>query len=244
MAGPGRLTPPPARPLVSCIVPAFNAAAHLAQALASITAQTHRPLDVVVVDDGSTDDTAALAEGWGAPVRLVRQDTAGPAATRNRGIEAAEGDLLAFLDPDDLWHPEKLERQVAHLAAHPDAEGCVSHVRLFWDEGFEREAQHYADSPRMVEGGVPGYATTALLARRTAFARVGLLDAERWYSDATEWFVRARDRGVRIDLLDDVLTLHRMHGENLTRRRPQASADEFLGLVHEHLQRRRGRAPS
>jgi glycosyltransferase involved in cell wall biosynthesis len=226
-------------PTTSCIVPTFDAAEHLAGALECILGQTRPPTEVVVVDDGSSDDTVAIARSWGDPVRVVEQPTGGPAATRNRGAAEATGDLLAFLDPDDRWLPHKLEVQVAHLTAEPDAGGCVSRVRQVWADGFDAEAAHYAAHPRMADDGVPGYATTSLLVRREAWAEVGPLDVDRWYSDATEWFVRARDRGVRIDLLDDVLTLHRLHDGNLTRRRSADSADEFLDLVHERLRARR-----
>ena len=226
-------------PTVTCVVPAFDAGEHLRGALECIVAQTHPPTEVLVVDDGSADDTVAIARAWGEPVRVIEQPTSGPAATRNRGATEATGDLLAFLDPDDRWLPHKLEVQVAHLTAEPGAGGCVARVRQVWDEAFSEEAAHYADHARMADDGVPGYATTSLLVRREAWAEVGPLDTERWYSDATEWFVRARDRGVRIDLLDDVLVLHRLHGHNLTRRRPAESADEFLHLVHDRLRARR-----
>jgi glycosyltransferase involved in cell wall biosynthesis len=224
---------------VSCIVPTFDAGEHLAGALECILGQTHPPAEVLVVDDGSSDDTVAIARAWGDPVRVVEQPTAGPAATRNRGAAEATGDLLAFLDPDDRWLPHKLEVQVAHLATDPGAGGCVGRVRQVWADGFDDEAAHYAAHPRMADGGVPGYATTALLVRREAWAEVGPLDTDRWYSDATEWFMRARDLDVRIDLLEDVLTLHRLHDRNLTRRRPADSADEFLDLVHDRLRARR-----
>jgi glycosyltransferase involved in cell wall biosynthesis len=226
-------------PTVSCIVPTFDAAAHLAGALECIVGQTRPPTEVLVVDDGSSDDTVAIARAWGEPVRVVEQATAGPAATRNRGAAEATGDLLAFLDPDDRWLPHKLEVQVAHLTGAPGAGGCVSMVRQVWADGFDDEAARYAAHPRMATEGVPGYATTSLLVRREAWAEVGPLDPARWYSDATEWFVRAGDRGVRIDLLDQVLTLHRLHDRNLTRRRPAESAEEFLDLVHGRLRARR-----
>ncbi len=224
---------------VSCIVPTFDAGQHLAGALECIVGQTHPPTEVLVVDDGSSDDTVAIGRAWGDPVRVVEQPTSGPAATRNRGAAEATGDLLAFLDPDDRWLPHKLEVQVAHLAGDAGAGGCVGRVRQVWSEGFDAEAAAYAAHERMATEGVPGYATTSLLVRREAWAEVGPLDPERWFSDATEWFVRARDLGVRIDLLDDVLTLHRLHDRNLTRRRTADSAAEFLDLVHQRLQARR-----
>lgn len=197
-----------------------------------------------MVDDGSSDDTVSVAEAWGDPVRVVTQATAGPAATRNRGAAEARGEFLAFLDPDDRWLPHKLAVQVDHLASHPEVGGCVGRVRQVWAEGFDDEADHYREHARMEADGVPGYATTSLLVRRSAFATVGPLDPDRWFSDATDWFVRARRLGVAIDLLDDVLTVHRLHGDNLTRRRAQASAEEFLDLVHQHLRQRRGSGTS
>jgi glycosyltransferase involved in cell wall biosynthesis len=228
--------------LVSCIVPAFNSAAHLPAALGSIVEQTYRPLEAIVVDDGSDDETAEIAQGWGDPVRLVRQRTAGPAATRNRGIAASRGEFVAFLDPDDLWQPEKLALQVGVLRSRPDLDACVSHARMFWDPALEPELERRREHVRM--GPIPGYSTTTLLARHRTFERVGTLDPGLWYADAVEWFLRARERGVRVELLPDVLTLHRLHVGNLTRRRPQASEDEFLDLVMSVIARRRERQAS
>jgi glycosyltransferase involved in cell wall biosynthesis len=226
-------TPAPER--VSVVVPAFNAAAHLPAALASILAQTVGPLEVIVADDGSTDATREIAAAHGAPVRVVTQPTAGPPATRNLGIRAACGDLLAFLDPDDLWAPEKTERQLAVLRARPTALGVVCHVQQFSDDGVveERLRGHARMAP------VPGYATGALLARREAFDVVGLLPEDVWFTDATAWFVRARELEAEIAVMDEVLAFHRLHAENLTRRRATESADEFLGLVKTTLDRRR-----
>jgi glycosyltransferase involved in cell wall biosynthesis len=226
--------------LVSCIVPAHNAAAHLRMALDSILDQTHRPLEIVVVDDGSTDDTAAIAASYGEPVRVVHQVDAGPAATRNLGIRSARAELVAFLDPDDLWHPEKLARQVARFRARPELDCSVTHVRMFWPEGHDDVERRYRDHPRMA--GIPGYATGSLLARRSAFDRVGPLNTGLWFTDAVDWFVRAREHGLAIELLDDVLVFHRLHRDNLTSRREEASRDEFLALVKGALDRRRGRS--
>lgn len=111
-------------PLVSVVIPAFNAAATLDQTLQSVRAQTHRCLDIIVVDDGSTDATAeiALSHASADPrIRLVRQANGGVAAARNAGVRLARGELVAPIDADDLWAPTKIERQVAALAANPEA---------------------------------------------------------------------------------------------------------------------------
>lgn len=107
-------------PLVSVIVPAYNAEATLAETLSSVLAQTHRRLEILVVDDGSRDGTAAVAEAVRRAeprLELIRQANAGVAAARNAGLARARGDYVAWLDADDLWHPAKVEKQLAVFAA-------------------------------------------------------------------------------------------------------------------------------
>src|SRR2546426_10667200 len=94
--------------LISCIVPVFNGERYLHETLNSILAQTYRPLEIIVADDGSTDGTRTIVASYGQQVRYLWQLNAGPAAARNLGLTAAKGEFIAFLDADDLWHPEKL----------------------------------------------------------------------------------------------------------------------------------------
>jgi glycosyltransferase involved in cell wall biosynthesis len=102
-------------PSISVVIPCYNGAKYLRETLASVLAQTHPILEVIVVDDGSTDDSAAIAESVGPPVRVIRQPNQGESVARNRGIDEARGDWVAFLDADDLWKPEKIAKQVAAL---------------------------------------------------------------------------------------------------------------------------------
>lgn len=99
-------------PLISCIVPVYNGEKYLDETLDSIFAQTYRPLEVIVIDDGSTDGTGNLVKARTEEVIYVLQDNAGPAAARNVGIATASADYLAFIDADDLWLPDKLTRQM------------------------------------------------------------------------------------------------------------------------------------
>src|SRR5687767_7087291 len=101
-----------APPLVSAIVPAFNAQAHIGEAVESILAQTYQSVECLVIDDGSTDGTSSVVDGFGSHVRLIQQINAGVAAARNRGVREAKGRFVAFLDADDVWLPDKLARQV------------------------------------------------------------------------------------------------------------------------------------
>jgi glycosyltransferase involved in cell wall biosynthesis len=106
---------------ISVIIPVFNRAREVAEAIDCALGQTLGPLEILVVDDGSTDDTAAAVERFGPPVRLLRQERGGPAAARNRAAREARGDWIALLDSDDLWLPEKLEREAAQVAGAPGA---------------------------------------------------------------------------------------------------------------------------
>jgi glycosyltransferase involved in cell wall biosynthesis len=223
--------------LISCIIPVFNGERYLREAIDSVLAQTYRTLDVIVVDDGSTDGSAQIAESFGASVRVIAQSNQGHAAARNTGVQHARGQLLAFLDADDLWHPEKLERQMRLLEQHPNAGGCVAHVRNFWqDPRLQEQAERKA--VRGVQG-IPGFSPPNLLAHRWIFDRVGLFDVSLGHADDTEWFLRVRAAGIAIELHPDVLGFRRMHDSNRSSELASDSVDEYLHLLKRHLDKRR-----
>lgn len=212
----------------------------MCEALNSVLEQTYHPLEIIVADDGSMDGTADVVAKYGNKIRLFRQETAGPAATRNFGLSHASGEFVSFLDADDLWHREKLERQISRFEQRPELDLCITYARMFWSESLIREETYYREHPRAKS--VPGYATTTLLARRRVFDDIGAFDNQYWFGDATDWFIRAKERGLVIELLPEVLTYHRIHGSNLTRRRSTDSRDEFLMIVKKSLDRRRSQS--
>ncbi len=111
-------------PRVSVIIPTYNRGWILEEAVDSVLAQTYTDFELIVVDDGSTDDTRALLQPYGQRIAYVHQDNQGVSAARNTGLRLARGELIALLDSDDLWKPAKLARQVAFFDAHPDAQIC------------------------------------------------------------------------------------------------------------------------
>jgi glycosyltransferase involved in cell wall biosynthesis len=226
-----------AQPLISCIVPVYNGERYLRDALESILAQTYRPLELIVVDDGSADRTAEIVANFRHEIACIRQANLGPSAARNVGLRAADGEFVAFLDQDDLWHAEKLERQMARFRVRPALDLCITRILLFWEPGLQREAERFRGHQR--SGPVPGYTTTTLLARKAAFDTVGQLDPALWFGAAADWFLRAAERGMTLELLPDVLVYHRMHDTNLTRRQCNGSREEFLQIVKKNLDRRR-----
>lgn len=167
---------------VSVVLPTYHRPVLLARALASVLAQRHPPLEVIVVDGGADEETARLLTAWPDDrVRHLRADGGGDVAARNTGIRAASGDAVAFLDDDDQWLPDRLTRQVACLEAAGVGVGVVG-CRFRWDDGRERGWERTA----LPEGSVDtrrallrrgGVALQTLLVRRRCFDRVGLLDA-------------------------------------------------------------------
>ena len=229
-------------PLVSCVIPVFNGERHVREAIDSVLAQTHRPIEIVVVDDGSTDGTADAVRLYGDQVRYAHQANAGPPAARNHGLALARGDFVAFLDADDRWLPEKLAVQLARFAERPELDCCVTHARLFWTDALRAEEALFRAQGRIEQ---PGLAGTTMIARRRAFAAIGGFDTAQKHVATVTWFARARDAGLAVETLPDVLALRRMHEGNLSRQERGDSHDEFLLMFKRTLDRRRaqGRTP-
>jgi glycosyltransferase involved in cell wall biosynthesis len=228
--------------LVSCIVPVFNGERYLGEALDSILQQTYRPIEIIVVDDGSTDATPAVAAGCGDRIRYVRQENAGAPTARNLGLRLARGEFLAFLDSDDLWHAEKLERQMLRFEARPELDLCVTFLRNFWIAELKLEEDRFKG--HRLSQPLPGYVTQTLLARSSAFSRVGPFDESLKVGDPTDWFLRAGEHGLVTELLPDVLVDRRMHESNMsmqtgTRRMTPRMQDSMLRVVKASLDRRR-----
>ncbi len=223
--------------LVSCVVPVHNGHRFLTEALDSIFAQTYRPIEAIVVDDGSTDGTADVAARYLRPIRIIRQDNQGTAAARNTGIRAAAGPFIAFLDADDLWPAGKLEMQMACFAARPELDVCVGHAQNFWMDEVAGELAQLGDHPRTRP--IPAFVAGTMLARRRLFDAVGLLDETSRHCDCAEFFLRVRQNGRGEQLLSEVLLLRRFHRDNITRQAQQDSTDEFLAMLKRKLDRER-----
>ncbi len=219
-------------PLVSVIVPAYQAEAFLGEALASALGQDCPEVEILVVDDGSTDRTAEIAAAHG--VRVIRQRNGGPAAARNAGLALARGEFLTILDADDLWLPDRLSRQVAYLREHPD-DGLVMGLTEVFVTPEEPRPAHY---PRIAEAGpFPGHPSTMLM-RREVFELVGPFDESLRLSEDLDWIARAGDAGVRFGRLDRTLLRYRIHAGNMSRN-PHANELATLRVLRESVQRKR-----
>ena len=227
--------------LVSCIIPVMNGERYIGEAIASILAQTHSAVEVIVVDDGSVDGTRAAVYLAYPNVIYEYQPNAGPGVARNRGVELARGEYVALLDSDDRWLPEKLELQLATLASRADLAVVLAKVRMFWEEGLEHEANAY-----QTDGNIEatGFAGSTMLARREVFTRVGPFRGDIPHSCTVEWFDRLRCLGLNVDAVSQVLVERRMHTDNFSRLQRDQSHDEFLELIKRTLDKRRGNAGS
>src|SRR5262245_22208193 len=216
------------KPTVSVVVPAFNAERFLERALLSALRQTHPPLEVIVVNDGSRDGTAGVARSLGEPVIVIDRENRGLSVARNTGILAARGDLIAFLDADDSWQPRKLERQLELLARNPATLACFTATEYTTAAGEPRGQSVAPRHPDLVEDlllhscviGPP----SAGLFRREVFETIGLFDPR--LSQCSDWdlWLRLAERGP-VAFLPEVLVRYELHDANMSRDIPLLERD-------------------
>lgn len=222
------------RPTVSALVPVWNGSEFLAEALDSILVQEPAVDEVVVIDDGSTDGSGDVARGFGPRVRCVRREHAGLAATRNAAVHEACGDLVAFLDADDLWPRGRLAGLLRALEENPAcgiAQGRLQRmVRDQRTAGWELVDESWR---------APNVATA--LIRRSVFAAVGPFDEGVAGADDVDWLLRAKEGGVREAHVEEVTLLYRRHGGNMTN---DVAADQarLLRVLGRAVKRRRAAA--
>ncbi len=218
--------------LVSIIIPVYNGERYLGAAIESVLAQDYRPIEVIVVDDGSTDGSDAVAKQF--PVHYFRHAHSGPGATRNLGIARALGELLAFLDADDLWTPNKLATQTAALAAQPELDAVLGQVEQFKSPDVAGELPPVRFVGLSLKGLHPG----TMLIKRAAFQRVGFFGMDWQVGDVVDWFVRAEEAQLEMMMLPQVVMHRRIHKNNLTVRSRETAELEYAQILKARLDRR------
>ena len=213
----------------------FNGERYVGEAIESVLAQTYHPLELIVIDDGSTDATADVARRFGERLVYHFQENAGHAAARNRAVALASGERFAFLDADDRFVPDKLERQSAVLDADETLDMVFGHVREFVSPELSEEER------RTVRPPAPPAAWTApnlMLVRRESFFRVGLFDERLKVGVTVDWYARALEAGLRSAMLPEVVLERRLHLSNngLLER---DSRSQYLHVLKASLDRRR-----
>lgn len=221
--------------LVSVIVPLFQGRRFIGEAVECVRRQTYDSIELLVVDNGSTDGGPAIAAAAGAVV--ISSDVRGAGAARNAGIAASRGEILMFLDQDDLWMESKAERQVAALEQQPHAFSLV-HERLELVDLDEPPAYLTHET---FAADHPGWVPSCLAVRREVFERVGPFDEGFVHGSDLDWFARAKAIGVEAAIIGETLVRRRIHGANSLS--TQAAASETIDAVRMMLARRRAAKP-
>lgn len=222
--------------LLSVIIPTFNAEAYLAETLASVLRQNWAPLEILVVDDGSSDRSIAVAESFGSRIRIIACPHRGLAATRNSGITAARGEFLLHLDADDLLTPDSISVRMEALLAEPELDMVVGKLECFVSPEIPAEASaRYVLPPEPQPGHLPG----AAIIRASTFVKFGLLNEDFVVNADLDWSVRVKDEGAHIRHLDEVVVKRRIHGNNLTIARKRELDTTRLKILRASLARRR-----
>ncbi len=196
---------------VSVIIPVFNCERYLGEAIESVLAQSRRPDQVIVVDDGSTDGSAAVAQSFGSSIQYRFQSNQGTGAARNTGLKLAEGEFIAFLDADDLWVEHRLRRQLDAFEANPDLDIVSGYVEQFHSPELDEDFKRRISCPSQP---IPGYVVVAMLIKRKVFDRVGPFETTWQVGAEMSWHLRLQEVGMRMSMLPDVVLRRRLHENN------------------------------
>lgn len=219
-------------PRVSVVIPAHNAGQFLEQTIHSVLCQSRPAAEIIVVNDGSSDDTAGIAARFGSRIRYCEQANAGVSAARNRGVGASRGNYIAFLDHDDLWTADKLGLQADALDENGNLDIVFAHMVEF-DERFRS-----GDGQPLRSNPTPAKHASAMLVRRASFLRVGPFKPGLKIAEWLEWCLRAQETGLRERILPEVLLHRRIHSLN-TSFLQMSERKNMARVLKEALDRRR-----
>lgn len=213
-------------PLVSVIVVTYNRAHFLKDALDSIKRQTFKAYEIILVDDGSTDDTRKIAEKY-ERIRYIYQEHGGISKARNTGVKAARGKWIAFLDSDDLWKEDKLQKQTDYLQSHMECRIVFTTFSNFTDIPEDKlDVRQKELLQTVIEWCVP----TALI-DRSLFDEIGLFDETMEYGEDTDWVFRLKFSKINVGhCVDEILYLRRIHSSNITTSRKEICKEDLLKL--------------
>lgn len=221
--------------LVSVIIPVYNCERYIAKAIESVLSQTYRPIEIIVVDDGSTDGSAEVVKAFGSSVHYCYQANNGIGAARNKGINLARGNFLAFLDADDLWVEDKLMQQMAVFDNDSSLDIVFGHIIHFLSPELDEDIKNRRYCPREK---MPGYSASTMLIKHIAFKRAGQFAISWKVGEFIDWYLKAMEQSLKSFLLQEVVTKRRIHLNNSWARERDSRTD-YIKILKKSLDRRR-----
>lgn len=201
-------------PTISVIIPVYNTEDFIGEAIESAATQTIKPLEIIIIDDGSTDNSSKIiAKYLSKNIVSFYQKNSGPASARNAGIKIARGDFIAFLDADDLWAENTLAMHYAHFKEQPNLDIARGYTRLIKKNNnllkkYEKYEEY--DLPKFFISFVTG------LFKKSVFEKVGLLDEELYYREDIDWFLKAKELNIQIKTYENIVHYCRIHPNKIT----------------------------
>lgn len=220
---------------VSVIIPVYNCELYLRAAIESVLAQTHKPWEIIVVDDGSTDKSAEIAKRFEPLIKYSFIHNSGSSAAVNHGISLSQGDVIGFLDADDIWLPNKLALQIAAFRENPELEAIFGHLQQFKSWELSEDIKNKLKIPVEIS---PAYHRDTLLIKRLSLERVGLFDSRIQMGEFIDWYLRAEEQDLKSLILGNILAKRRLHKTNMGIRDRQ-SRTEYARVIKASLDRRR-----
>jgi glycosyltransferase involved in cell wall biosynthesis len=222
------------KPLISVILPIYNSEKYLREAIDSVFQQEYTPIEIIVIDDGSTDGSSHIIQECAGKIQYYYQENQGPAAARNLGLQKASGDFVTFIDGDDIWPDDKLKNQMSCFEKYPETEivqGLVKRIDLSNGEPVETEEEQLFIHSNL----------GAMIIRKAVFTKIGIFDKTLTYHSDTDFWFRARESGIKILVDKRIALIYRIHGENHTSGKTTETLG-FANILKKSMDRRRNQS--
>jgi glycosyltransferase involved in cell wall biosynthesis len=221
------------KPLVTSIIPAFNREEYIAEAIESVLNQTYRNIEIIVIDDGSTDNTSRILSSYNGKIKYFRQPNSGASAARNSGISKAAGDFISFLDSDDLWEKNKISLQMECFENNPGIDICLCNTKIFSEKKITNFDQKYIIATP--------YHLCSILIKKEVLKRVGYFKTNLKSGEDTDFFLRIKEMGIPLKILQDKLVNIRIHANNLTKDFKVRDREAVFSGIKNALDKRRNK---
>ncbi|MGH7886104.1 MAG: glycosyltransferase family 2 protein [Thermodesulfobacteriota bacterium] len=220
--------------LITVIIPVYNCEKYLSDAIESVMEQSYLQTEIIVVDDGSTDNSAKIAKSYSDDIKYIYQVNSGPAAARNKGIINSNGEFIAFLDADDLWPSNKLELQISSFMNNENLEIVMGRIQYVELPDAVKRNMRMLDSNNSFKYINLG----AGLFKKSVFKKIGYLDREFIYWEDLDWFLRAYEKKTSLIFLDQITMIYRIHSQNMSNNNNEV-IHFFYKAIRNSLHRRK-----